>query len=548
MLISDSKNIFLSSKKMIEQWEFLESLALLKDKKEKCLSIKIELIEQLLEFGFLQESVNIYNGSLDNEIVFYTLHKSSGFEFLRKISDKNCILDLKNIELYKKIITDDFSGVEIYLKKIFENDIFFDLKSSEKYIFSFCVNYLFSGDKDVSDYMAERFLYNCVKYGKYSSTAKYSALKIIKFYSRKKVLDFFSFSGKRNDLITSINKFLFQFGDPFGRVYTEFSSLVRKSTNLNSVVLGNSQPRVAVCISGVFKVSLEQLKSIQEMIVAPLDADVFLHTWDDYQLWAGTARKGDRFWELNFEELNIEIPTEMKSLSSFCANFPNTSEVMYSDVSKKLDRREIYSIIKPEECYIENVSDFIKDNLAIQDNYKFQGKLNQVFMFYGMYRCFELMLKYEELNNFRYDYVIRIRPDNIIFDPVDFEKLKKLNTNEVAVNIYSHGIADDMFYAERNTYEKMISIWERIRNKNGINIFPNIQNFHAHNFLYLWMLESGLIAKKFEVNRTYKQSYRFAKIPNLMAALENDLSNFTGSEKFIVSNKKFIDFLYSLSE
>jgi len=425
MLISDSKNIFLSSKKMIEQWDFLESLAFLKYKKEKCESIKIEFIEQLLEFGFLQEAVKNYNENLDSEIPFYALNKRDAFEFLRKISDANLICDIKNIELYEKIILDDFLGVEMYLRKFFENDVLFNLKSSEKYIFSFCTNYLFSVDKDVPDYIVEKFLFNCIKYGKYSLSAKYSALKIIKLYSKKKKLDFFSFSGKRNDLITSINKFLFQFGDSFGRVYSEFNLLVRKSTNLNSVVLENSKPRVAVCISGVFKVSVEQLKSIQEMIVAPLHADVFLHTWDEYQLWAGSARKGDRFWELNFEGLNIEIPSEMKSVSSFCANFPNTSEVMYSDVSKKIDRRDIYSIISPKECHIENVSNFIKYNLNIQDNYKFQEKLNQAFMFYGMYRCFELMREYEDKNGFRYDYVIRIRPDNIIFDSIDLNKLKK---------------------------------------------------------------------------------------------------------------------------
>jgi len=105
-----------------------------------------------------------------------------------------------------------------------------------------------------------------------------------------------------------------------------------------------------------------------------------------------------------------------------------------------------------------------------------------------------------------------------------------------------------MFYAERNSYEKMISLWLRIKNNKGINIFPNIQNFHAHNFLYLWMLESGLMARKFEVNRTYKQAYRFAKIPNLRVALENDLKNLAGNEKFIAENKKLMDFLYSLSE
>lgn len=548
MQISDAKNIISSSKKMIEDWSFSESLIFLKNRKEINLSIKIEFIQQLVEFGFLQDALNYYHNELNDKLLFQTIGRNGALDFLQSISDKNCAFDVKNIELYKNIIFNDFCGVENFLRKQFEKKIYFDLKSSEKYIFACCVNYIYSGEIDVPDYISENLLLNCIKYGKYSVSAKYSALKIIKFYSRHYILGFFSFNGVRNDLITSINKFLFQFGDPLGRVNSEFNFLVKKSTDLNSVLLGNINPRIAVCISGVFKVSTEQLKSIQEMIVAPLNADVFLHTWDEYQVWAGSARKGDRFWELNFEGLDIEVPSEFKFVSDFCENFPNTSTVMYSDVCKKIDKNEIFSKITPKEFLIENVNDFFTGHIENKDKYKFQNKLNQILMLYGMHKCFELMSDYEATNNFRYDYVIRVRPDNIVFSPLDFNKIKKINANEVSVNLYSHGVADDMFYAERNTYEKMISIWSRIKGNNGINIFPKIPNFHAHNFLYLWMLECGLNVRKFEIDRTYKQSYKFAKIPNLRMALEKDFLNFPDKDKFTVENRSFIDFLLSISE
>lgn len=532
---------------MIEDWEFAESLVFLKRKKETNLSIKIEFIQRLLEFGFLQEALAQYEAESTGELAFQRIRKNTALDFLNELSHKTCSLDIKDIELYDSINFDDYRKVELLLRNRFEKNLFFDLKTSEKYIFAHCVNYIYSGEIDVPDYISEKLILNCIKYGKYSASAKYSALKIIKFYSHKTRSNFFSFSGVRNDLITSINKFLFQFGDPLGRVNANFNYIVKKNTNLNSLLLGEIKPRVAVCISGIFKVSTDQLKTIQEMIVAPLNADVFLHTWDEYQVWAGAARSEGRFWELNFEGLDIEVPSEFKSNSEFRANFPNSSEVMYSDVIKKVDENDIIHKISPKEFVIENANDFLNSHLENQENYKFEGKLNQAFMLYGMHRCFELMNRYELRNNFRYDYVIRVRPDNIIFSSLEFDKLNKINANEVAVNVYSHGIADDMFYAERNTYEKMISIWGRIKMNKGLNIFPQIPNFHPHNFLYLWMLDSGLTARRFEINRTYKQSYKFAKIPNLKKALDKDLLNFLGKDDLVNRNRDFVDFLFSIS-
>lgn len=110
--------------------------------------------------------------------------------------------------------------------------------------------------------------------------------------------------------------------------------------------------------------------------------------------------------------------------------FPN----VYSILNK-----EFYSQDEVSAIQLDGISEIksyvIERQKDFEDRY---GKVvNNSKLNYGIFRAFELMEEYEKQNNFKYDFVIRLRPDAKYITNLDLKRLNEVNNGELALKIFS---------------------------------------------------------------------------------------------------------------
>jgi hypothetical protein len=104
-------------------------------------------------------------------------------------------------------------------------------------------------------------------------------------------------------------------------------------------------------------------------------------------------------------------------------------------------------------------------------------------MYQKIYLCNELKRKYELDNNFKYDLVIRLRPDLMIGEPIPIDVVKNINKNTVyypSVNKYDLftsnrviGITDQFAFGDSNSMDVYSDAYNYI--------YPNYTNLLKNN-------------------------------------------------------------------
>lgn len=181
--------------------------------------------------------------------------------------------------------------------------------------------------------------------------------------------------------------------------------------------------KVALCLSGHIRNLEQNYYSIKKNLLDYYDTDIFIHTWDTYG------------WRI---EGNLITSGGFKGFDH------------YSD---KIDAQNIIDLINPKKIVIEQYenyeSEFLKKAEKYKNNLKFPDKdrpVNVVSMWYKINKCNELKTQQELENNFKYDIVIRSRPDLVYFKPIIDENVLLLYKKVLLIpQIESHGHATDIF-------------------------------------------------------------------------------------------------------
>lgn len=296
---------------------------------------------------------------------------------------------------------------------------------------------------------------------------------------------------------------------------------IQKFNNL-SFAGERKAPKIAVCISGMFKTDTTNLSDIYEKLVKPLNADVFLHCWDRQQDWAGDVRRYN-FWHRVFGVKNSEVPSNLLNLKFLELNYPNVYNCLLSSSFVNLDIKSINQYGDTKKFLVESENEFLQ-RFAIDDGYKTRGTFNQVKMFYGMYKSFELLKEYEQENNFEYDYVVRLRTDAVInANNITIGHLESLDDSLVAVHSGSGwGISDGFFYATRNSYEKIVGIWREIISSKSLSPFIEFADYDAHKLLGLWLIRNNIHPVNWKLSCGTIVAGSNFKVPNLKDALSKD--------------------------
>lgn len=203
-----------------------------------------------------------------------------------------------------------------------------------------------------------------------------------------------------------------------------------------------SNPRVAICISGQPRSGLKTFPHIYENIIRPNNADVFIH--------------------MHHDKTNLYIEK---------SHMDNGNCVAAANIDDQL-----IALYKPIRYLVEAPRAFSKPNLNVPEPRlrNFQ-KMNAhkgwtdveckahiikqlTSMYYSIYKCNELKELYANESGFVYDYVIRIRFDFFPKQPI---LCRQFNPNSI-------------YYAEIGQSDNLISDWFNMGSNAIMNVYASL--------------------------------------------------------------------------
>jgi hypothetical protein len=192
--------------------------------------------------------------------------------------------------------------------------------------------------------------------------------------------------------------------------------------------------KIAICISGEMRLFNNQklIDSFNKFKGSiPFDIDVFVSTW---------------------------------SHIGFSYNTKRISPLLRRDDIHNM-RNDIVELFNPVSLEIENYDDWLDDNsnmTSIMSNSLIGGEsVTSPPQLYKIYKCNELKKKYEIENNFKYDVVIRTRPDLLYLSDLDLSDINSINHINFGINgsYYPNRIFDIFFYSNSENMDKICSSW-----------------------------------------------------------------------------------------
>lgn len=513
----------------LDNWDFKEAERLLKSWSEMNISKRPVYCHFLADTGYLDKSHQVIE-SIIVDSYKNTLMNTNEFNVCKYLRKLHFQLDDKffsNPDFFSRLYYYSMSNQLDLLYNLMKNkgnNINQDSTSEENMIYNFAINRLIS-----SSYLDVNMIRDIIKH---VSTARNMNIKRKKYITkeifeyvvlRKELSEVFFDLNATPHIHTTLIPLIHSLGNKekgaellMDRTY----AFIKKFNNMK-IYSEKNNPRVAICISGMIKSDLSNFNSIVSKLVKPLDADVFIHTWDRQQEWAGSMRAFN-FWQRVFGISNNKVPESLIDLNFLKSNYENIYRCLLSDVFSEVDKDKVYKMTKADNIIYENESQFL-EKYEINESFATRGGYNQVKMFYGIYRAFKMVVSKEINEGFQYDYIIRLRPDTFIkSSSLDYKGLYELNNLSLAVSSgFGWGLADGMFYSNRSVYERIGLLWEQILSSKKISPFESFEGWDAHRLFGLWLLKQDIqpVDCRFSSSLVIGES---VKVPNLLKAIKID--------------------------
>ncbi|RTI79835.1 sugar transferase [Campylobacter jejuni] len=302
-----------------------------------------------------------------------------------------------------------------------------------------------------------------------------------------------------------------------------------------------SGDRIALCLNGQLRPGWrESIKALIDSFSKFGNIDVFVHSWDTESLWPGPGGNGIGWIRKFFHPMLNECPAELiMSNVDFSKKFPNVFKVISKEFTKKISPKNI-SILsnKIKKITLESYAKVVERLGDLKNDSK---------IYYGIYQVYKSMEEYERQNNFKYDFVIRIRPDYIIEkNDINIEDLHSLELNEIYDMRYFCGLDGSLQIGRRNAMENYMKTWEYAKeNQKNLYFNSNLKNypqtcmspgtgFLSHYILSQWVDFLKLKVIKMNIKFSHLNDFLFGNIsfPDVKNELDKDIH-------FIRKNKIF---------
>jgi len=192
--------------------------------------------------------------------------------------------------------------------------------------------------------------------------------------------------------------------------------------------------KTAICFSGHLRSFETTFNYLKETVINPMNADVFIHTWDI--IGSSASRfKGDGFATNYIVDLN---------------KIQKLANPIFFTVEKETD---LFVKVTDDIKILEHEKKYIVGHVGFHIN-----------MFYSIFKANQLKSEYEKIKNFTYDRVIRFRPDirmGTLFIPTLFPDNNKIYVPKIGK--YSDvGINDQVAIGSSHNIDEYCNIYNNI--------------------------------------------------------------------------------------
>ena len=301
----------------------------------------------------------------------------------------------------------------------------------------------------------------------------------------------------------------------------------------NSFSTYEEKPKIAVCISGIYRGHEESLQAIRETIIEPFNADVFIHTWDEMSVWSGLGGSPHSARIFGHDCL-AHIPDDILWLSQLPKKWPNTYNILHEPINQPLSSDVIKSL-NPVAFEVEDEKEFISSLGDLEGYTRLRPLPNQIKMFYGIKRAFDLAL-----NEKKYDYIIRVRPDILLSYHAEENFLDKLENNFLYTALGDVGLGDSAFIMSSSMAFNFSNFVDKILNFGELSIYKNFPLYDSHNLLGLWLLSNNYKIGEAKIGGRVLPNASI-KLPGLKEAMNKDYQKLSLKDK--KKYKPFFEYL-----
>lgn len=229
---------------------------------------------------------------------------------------------------------------------------------------------------------------------------------------------------------------------------------------------------VAVCISGQMRSYKKCYNSLLNKIIVPLEADIFIHTWE--KIGKSHKEKGKK---INGKITKEELIDLYNADSLEIESQPSGSNEVFKN--KKVPKE----LIKEEPLHYKSALP----------------------MYYQIYKSFKLLEKYSMKNNIRYDLVIRVRPDTMFKEKIPNYIIESALKDSEMVFFADYAIDTDFQVCDKfaiggyKGMKKYFSLWENIEEywKDPIGVNPPETHKVGERLMKYHVEESNIKARPF---------------------------------------------------
>lgn len=282
------------------------------------------------------------------------------------------------------------------------------------------------------------------------------------------------------------------------------------------------KPRIAICISGQLRSADNNLPAIIAGIATPLDADVFVHTWDKEQSTPPRFRHLHRFLG---EDLTAALPMTLRETPAFAARFPQTTRTLQSPVELAVTADRLQGLAAPIKSVVEGEATF-EERHGVTEGLRFARKMNQAKLFYKIAACDDLRVAHELEAGTEYDVVIRIRPDLRIDVPCLEQYVYDAHANPNRVYIHYadvRGSGDQFAIASAPAMRAYSSMWKFLKQAQRFDYLPGFQNEPAEILVAHHLMAAGLETRMVPVMTNLLEAELAVVYHDLTESLESDL-------------------------
>lgn len=253
--------------------------------------------------------------------------------------------------------------------------------------------------------------------------------------------------------------------------------------------------RFAICLYGILRGDYKAtLEDIITNLAIPLNADVFLFTWDTYQIWPGLCGWGNWVLRMLDPALYEVVPFEISYRSHFPKLFPNVFQKINSEYNVALDINDIKDLQSKYPC--------LKTYETInQEQTQYEGKElgGGYHLYYGIHRAIEVMRQHERSHNITYDFIFTLRSDgDIQYKEGNREQilqdLQTCKSNEIFDALTDDGNNNITIYGPRDVMLALGSLYNFIKALQ-VETYKDIR-YNNHNMSFLYLTMCGVVKNK----------------------------------------------------